>query len=136
MAKTQAVQQTEVGDGLALGVLAVGVDSVPRDKMAIELAFRRAWRKWPHASTYPAIKAGPSFDDIYIQILLRSERRRWGCTVWRNEGNRLYPELVGESWTFEDGMELHVRASGVPEAGWRQLAELFLDSLHGSGDAR
>lgn len=128
--KTKAVQQTEVGDGLALGVLAAGFDSLRNDKTAIELAFRHVWRRWPHTSSYPLVKAGPATDDIYVQIMLRSASRVHKLAAWRIEGYLICPELVHESWTLDDTLEELADASGVSEAGWRQLGTDFLKRIN------
>lgn len=126
--KTKTVQQVEIGDGLALGLLACGIDAIPGAKMAVELAFRRAWRRWSCASSYPQLQVGPSFDDIYVQIIRRhGRRRRITYADWANEPPYLVPSVAMESWTLEDALDALSETSGVPAVAWIELSTHFAD---------
>ncbi len=45
MTKSKVTEQVEVGDGLALGVLASGIVAVTLNKSSIDFAFLYAWRQ-------------------------------------------------------------------------------------------
>lgn len=49
---TKAMQETTVGEGLALGCLSLGIIAVTSNKMDVEFAFGRAWRNWPQADRF------------------------------------------------------------------------------------
>lgn len=53
MKQTQDQQVKKVVTGMALGVLAQGVEAVTSSKMALEFAFNHAWRSWPQAYQFP-----------------------------------------------------------------------------------
>lgn len=79
---SKAQQQTTVGEGLAVGCLALGVVGVTTEKMAVEFAFRKAWRSWAYAVRFPVINAGPSRDDIVHVIGDSAERRSPYAAAW------------------------------------------------------
>jgi hypothetical protein len=54
---TRARQETIVGEGFALGCVAVGRDSFNGQKMSIEFAFAHAWTRWPYSARFPAVRA-------------------------------------------------------------------------------
>ncbi|WGJ88190.1 hypothetical protein [Gordonia sp. SMJS1] len=56
MKQTKDQQVKTVVIGLALGVLAQGVDAVTGSKMSLEFAFNHAWRRWTEADRFPSIK--------------------------------------------------------------------------------
>lgn len=89
--------------------------------------------RWSHTHLYPQIKAGPAFDDIYVQIMQRSDGRRWGMTRWRMGRGEMIPEMAQDSTVGEMLESLSTR-SGVPEEAWRHLGRLFLDALNPPGD--
>ena len=130
--KTKTNQQVEVGDGLALGILTSGIQAITSNKVAVEFAFRHAWRRWTFAAEYPQVKAGPKFDDIYVQIIGRSENRRFCYALWRTEGKYLFPHPTMKSWTVLESADALAESSGVPETAWLELATLFLSQLKDS----
>lgn len=124
---SKARQHIAVGEGLALGCLAVGVTEVMGEKMDIEFAFRHAWRRWPHARAFPAVHAGPQRDDL-LHILDRSEGRRSAhLTGWSSSWP--FVPYLAEHWSIEDTAEILAGSSGVPLAGWVDLARTFVDRL-------
>ena len=128
--KSKAIQQTEIGSGLGLGIMAEGVYGVTATKMSVEFAFRKAWRAWPHTRLYPQIEAGPHHDAIYHGIIGRSDRRRMvHFAVWDQEGAFLVPRLVMDGWDLEESLDQHAQNSGIPMDGWLQLARVFLADL-------
>ena len=53
---SKATQETSVGEGLALGCIALGVSSVMGSKMDVESGFRHAWSNWSYRSLFPTIR--------------------------------------------------------------------------------
>lgn len=128
-AKTKAVQQAEVAAGLALGVLEEGVAAITSGKMSVEFAFRPAWRRWQDTRSYPQVRADVMRDDIYYQVIGRSERRRFSYAAWRTDGPHLVPYVSMDAWTVGESLDALAESSGVARTSWQQLARLFLAGL-------
>lgn len=124
---SKASQHTALGEGLALGCLAAGIAEVEGGKVDIELAFRHAWRRWPHARAFPAVHAGPQRDDL-LHILDRSEGRRSAHLTGWSSSWPFVPYLAKHS-SLEDAAEHVAGSSGVPLSGWIDLARTFVDRL-------
>ncbi len=130
-ALSKAQQGTTVGEGLALGCVALGVDLVEGSKVDLEFAFRRAWRGWPYRFNFPAVRADVGRDDL-LSLLDKSEGRRSAhLTGWSSQWP-FQPYKLG-NWTVEDVADL--LPGGVPLAGWKHLASTFLAELVGSSPA-
>jgi hypothetical protein len=71
-AMTKAAQESVLGEGLALGLVALGVDSVNGSTMSVEFAFQRAWRDWTHCVIFPAVHAHLKRNDL-LRIIGTSE---------------------------------------------------------------
>jgi hypothetical protein len=124
---TKARQETIVGEGFALGCVIVGRESFNGQKMSIEFAFEHAWRDWPFAARFPAVRADAQRNSL-IGIIDRSPRRRSSCLAgWASEWP--FTPYIEESWSPAEVADLLAHECGVPEKGWRELAQLFLDHL-------
>jgi hypothetical protein len=134
--KTPTRQFTEIGEGLAAGVLASGTGEIIAQKLTVQLAFQSAWRDWIYASRFPHVRADLDRNHIYGQIIGRSERRRGSRqAAWIKEGLRLTPHVDPE-WTPSEVLDTLADVTGVPADGWTELASLFLAGLElGSGGA-
>lgn len=134
MTLSKATQETAVGEGLALGCVALEVDAIEGSKMDLEFAFRRAWRSWPYHSTFPVVRADVARDDL-LRILGKSEGRRSAhLSGWASQWP--FVPYVAEAWTVEDAAEILHGSTGVPFAGWVELAQAFIDDLHSDQGAR
>ncbi|MBF0686965.1 MAG: hypothetical protein IR158_04255 [Cellulomonas sp.] len=126
---TRVNQLTNLGQGLAVGCLALGVTAITRTKMTIEFAFGHAWRPWLYSRRFPQVRADRR-NDIYFEIIGRSERRQ-GATIaaWDLHGEvGVEPYLKG-AWTLDDAQDLMPTYTGVPWSGWLDLAERFVGDL-------
>lgn len=125
---SKAMQETAVGEGLALGCVALGVDAIGGSKIDLEFAFRHAWRAWPYRSTFPVVHADADRDDL-LRILNKSEGRRSAhLSGWASQWP--FVPYVAETWTVEDVAEILQSSTGVPFAGWIELARTFVDDLN------
>lgn len=121
---TKAAQQTYVGEGLAIGCLALGVVAIVSDKMDVEFSFRHAWRNWSHASRFPQVRASAERDDI-MRILDSSLGRRGAhLAQWVVTGPEFEPSLR-QDWEFDEFREHLAEFSGVGLDGWVDLARTF-----------
>jgi len=124
---TKASDQTVLGQGLALGTIMLGVDSVMAQKQRLELDFRRAWRAWPHRDKFSQIKAGPESDDL-LHILNASGRSpRSKFAFWASEWPFI-PVLEFEHWSYKDVAESI--DDTIPAEAWRELAVSWLSQFH------
>lgn len=134
MALSRARQETAVGQGLAVGCLALGVVAVTANKLTLELAFERAWRDWPSAGLFPVVRASLERNDL-PRILRDSAGRRGGGIAWWECGREWVP-VLGKG--FDDAREAGdalETGTDVPLGDWRLLARDFTAAL-GQGHVR
>lgn len=122
---SKAHQQTILGEGLALGAVLSGLDSLTGNPTTLKLDFRAAWRAWPHASRLPVIKAGPSQDDV-LHILGKSSRRStMHVAEWH--GSWPFVPVILQDWSSDELAEsIH---EDIPAESWRDLVRTWL-TLH------
>jgi hypothetical protein len=63
-----------VGEGLAVGLLALGLDAITINEWLVCRAFDHVWRRWAPSARFPAVRTGPGSD--IVQILRGSARRK------------------------------------------------------------
>lgn len=124
---TKAQQETAVGEGLAVGCLALGITAVTSNKMAVEFAFIRAWREWAWALLFPVVHASHGRNDL-LRILCASPRRRGAFVAeWSSEGT--WVPLLRGGLNVDEAGDLLQGSTGVPPIGWTDLAQAFVDDL-------
>ncbi|WP_427130253.1 hypothetical protein [Pseudarthrobacter sp. S9] len=126
---SKAQQQTAIGEGLAIGCLALGAESVTSAKVEIEFAFRKAWRNWPHAGKFPAVHADVYRDDI-TRILHDSKGRTDASAAAWEFGGSEYVPFIRQDWPFEELADSAGEDFGVNLDGWKELAKAFMDDLN------
>ncbi|WP_219419991.1 hypothetical protein [Pseudonocardia nigra] len=125
---SKAQQQKIVGEGLAVGVLALGVEALTSNKASVEFAFRRAWRDWSGRAQFPQVRAEASRCDI-VGILHRSANRRGPVIAhWTSDGPEYVPALCFD-WPVEEAGDAVTEELGVSYAQWVHLAEAFVAGL-------
>ncbi len=124
MTQTKDQQVKAVVIGMALGVLAQGVDAVTSDKMSLEFAFNRAWRNWAQARHFPSIK-GHDPGNLFWIGLDKSERRSGACAAWER-GRWCAPYITYDDWTVEEALDLHADAN-VTALDWIELGRLVVE---------
>lgn len=107
-------------EGVALGVLMCGRDSIPRDKGNVELAFRRAWRRWPHQSRFPFVSS-PRRQDEFLQMTHADYRKHTFGLYWddyavasRNEYDEVDFDFIASLVDEE-----------IPATAWQELMQSF-----------
>jgi hypothetical protein len=119
-------QVREVVEGMALGLVALGVTRVTSSKIRLEFAFSHAWRRWSHANEYPSIGRAPKPDNVFWIGVTKSERRNGATVVWWNRGTEYEVGIRFEGWTPEDAVDL---VGGRPLAQWVDLSTPFRERL-------
>lgn len=128
MELTKEQQTKVVVEGMALGVLAQGVEEVTADTSIFNRAFDHAWRKWDCADQYPSIgRHVPLPGDLIGNAVARSSRwhnsyATWECAQW----NR--PSLSDDYFSVEEMLDDFVRMYKATTAqDWLELGRLFLE---------
>ncbi|MEJ2862825.1 hypothetical protein [Actinomycetospora flava] len=122
---TRVRQQTEIGEGLAVGCLVAGVHAISTTA-ALDAALVRALKPWPWAARYPTVRRTPRLDDI----LLRSPGRRGSRTArWSASGGQFVPQLCDDEWDLPVACGQLEETTAVPARRWCDLAESFLRGL-------
>ena len=119
-AASRSRQHKTVGEGLAVGLLALGVDAVTINERLVQTAFDRAWEKWTRGSRFPAVRTGPGGNDI-VAILRGSARRRGPHIAdWSCDGE--YVPKLRVDRTVDAAARAVGKQSGVTYEQWLELA--------------
>jgi hypothetical protein len=124
-AMTRTRQLTTAGEGLAVGLLSVDAPAIPTDTAAA--AFRYGWSRWAHASAFPQVRADMFRNDILLQLVGRSERRRGLVVAAWTQDAELHPYLCDDTMSCEEAADFLRGECGFDLAGWQQLATLMLE---------
>jgi hypothetical protein len=116
-------QVKDVVIGMALGVIAQGVEAVTSNKMTMEFAFNHAWQMWSRAGLFPSIKGYDPGNLFWIGVG-KSEGRRGACAAW-DSGIWSTPYLTIADWTVDDALEVHANTD-VSADDWIELGRLFV----------
>lgn len=120
---SRATELTDVGQGLATAMLAIGVEAVTSSKMDLEFAFIHAWRDWPHARKFPTIRADHTRNDI-LGMLNGSARRKGSYLGFWEVGQWAYP-MLRDGMDLADAADLMPKYTGVAWEDWLHFARLF-----------
>lgn len=132
MALTPARQRNAVSEGMALGLLMCGYDSLPFDKVSIDLAFDGAWRSWTYRSRFPQVNTDltKGLDGVWAMTRADADKRVVAL-YWELDGGTFRISARQSNWTPDNPDDLDFAAEmidgGVPLAGWEALAREFLD---------
>ena len=126
-APTRDQQVKQVCEGLALGVLALGIGSVAASKLDVEFALSHCMRNWSFAERFPSVSGHHGSSHLWIG-LRRSERRRQPLAAW-SDGQWLTPYVTRQGWSVRDCTEVLAERAGIPHPGWVELGILFVEHL-------
>lgn len=119
--KDQQVKHVVVG--VALGVLAQGVDGITSAKVEFELGFAQAWREWPRASRFPSIGRGNAGNLFWLGVQ-RSSGRQVVCAAWSVQ-RWAEPHILYEDWSADECLDLHADEC-ASAADWKELGRLYV----------
>lgn len=115
---------------MALGLLMCDRESVAYDKPRVDLAFMGAWRSWGYRDRFPQVNTDLSKGSDGLRVMTRADQRKraWNLYWETSEGDLAI--CARATWDGED-IDPTVVADqidgDVPPAGWRALAEGFLE---------
>ncbi|WP_040693796.1 hypothetical protein [Nocardia vinacea] len=128
---TPARQRNAVSEGMALGLLLCGRNTVAYDKIGVDLAFEGAWRVWTYRDRFPRVSTdlAKGLDGIWVMTHADEQKQVW-VLFWEND-RELTICARQSDWDYEDSADLEyaVRmiSGDVPAEGWKVLAQEFLD---------
>ncbi|WP_186313493.1 hypothetical protein [Paenarthrobacter nicotinovorans] len=127
MAKRQ--QTRRIAEGLALGVLAYGVERVPNERTALEAALNDAWKSWRRAADFVNVRGPEAAQDIWAGME-ESGKRHGIIAAWENHS---VPHLLP---TYEDvpipECLNRIADDKASADDWIYLGYLFLKALYES----
>jgi hypothetical protein len=122
---TRARQETEIGEGLAVGCLVAGVHAIST-AATLDVALVGALESWPWAARYPAVRRNPHLDDV----LRRSAGRRSSRIArWSPSGGQFVPQLCDDEWDLAAACVTLEETTAVPARRWCELSEAFVRGL-------
>jgi hypothetical protein len=129
MAITAARQRNAVSEGMTLGLPMCGRNSLPFDKVSIELSFEGAWRFWQYRRTFPQVDTDVRQGLDGVWAMTRADERKQPFNLfWHTDAPEV--TICGRGvWSDEDVDADQASAwidGGVPAEGWRDLATDFL----------
>ncbi|WP_369746077.1 hypothetical protein [Paenarthrobacter sp. AMU7] len=121
-------QQTRrIAEGLALGVLAYGVERLPSERLALETALNSAWESWPRAGDFGNVYGPEAGRDIWAGME-KSGSRRGVIAAWEDHS---VPHLLPafEEMPIADCLN-RVADDKASADDWIYFGYLFLKALH------
>lgn len=126
-------QRNAVSEGMALGLVMCGVESVPNERWRVDLSFSGAWAAWVYRDRFPQvntdIKQGLNGS---IAMTTATETKRTLALFWE-VGRELNVYSREDSWEIDDqeavDFALSVIDGDVPLEGWVSLARDFLERM-------
>ncbi|MCD2186573.1 hypothetical protein [Actinomycetospora soli] len=121
---TRARQQTEMGEGLAVGCLVEGVTGL--DPATADQALRAALETWPWATRYPSLRRNPAVRDT-----MRTSPGRRGLKIarWVFSRGLAVPQLRDDDWDLPGACIRLEEGTDVPARRWLDLTRAFLDRV-------
>jgi hypothetical protein len=131
MALTPTRQRNAVSEGIALGLLMCGHDSLPYDKFRLDLAFEGAWRSWTYRTRFRQVDTDLANGTDGVRAMTRADRDKHVMVLyWEQDGGTLRITARQPDWTKDDPDDLDFAVKeidgDVPLTGWEKLARDFL----------
>lgn len=130
---SESDQQVVVGQGLALGCLALGTATVRGTRQQVQGALMAAWKSWSGAGAFPGVRADFKHNDALA--LLQVKPGTGGAVA----GWRVHPgatAVLATGWALEAAGEHLAEHSGVDVDAWVALAWVFTQALATTDAAR
>lgn len=121
-------------EGIALGLVLLDRDSLPFNKLAVDLAFEGAWSSWSYKSQFPQVSTDlRNGSDACLVMTHADESRHVSALFWVREGGLLTIRARQHDWNPNDPEDLDFAVSvidgDVPSDGWTGLAQGLLERL-------
>ena len=119
---------------MAFGLVLSGHTSIPFNKLAVDLAFERAFRSWRYADRFPQVSTDlrNGSDGVWVMTHATERNHVW-VLFWDTPGRELQIFARQDDWDPEDEEDVEYALSmidgDVPREGWTALAQDFLNAL-------
>lgn len=130
MKLTPTQQRNAVSEGMALGLVALGVDRVPYEKWKVDLAFEGAWRGWKYRTRFGQVNSDIRNGSDGALVMTRvTEGKHTVSFFWAREKELT---VYWRQHDFDPGSadDLAFATSmidgEVPLEGWMTLAQAFI----------
>ncbi|MFC5061166.1 hypothetical protein [Actinomycetospora atypica] len=122
---TTTRQRGEMGEGLAVGCLVVGVTALA-PTAPLDPALEHALDGWPWAARYPVVRRTPQLVDTFARS---PGRRGLRIAQWVRSRGLVVPQLRDDEWDLTAACARLEEGTGVPARRWIDLTRAFLDGL-------
>jgi hypothetical protein len=127
---TPTRQRNAVSEGIALGLVMAGRDVLPYDKVRVDLSFSGAWRGWDFRDRFAQVSTDLRNGSDGVHVMTRADEGKhvWHL-YWERSGGelRVLPRAQWEGDAVDPDAVAEALDGQVPAAGWRALAENFLE---------
>ncbi len=133
MKMTAARQRNAVSEGMALGLVAEGYNRLDFDEARVDGAFESAWQTWAYRSRFRQVETDMGQRMGAVPMMTHAYRaKQTPCFYWTRHGElRIFCRR--DDFDPSSVVQLEAAASmiggEVPLAGWKALAQSYLDSL-------
>jgi len=133
MTLTESRQRNAVSEGMALGLVLCGHESISESKASIDLSVVGAWRAWPYSAHFPRVDSQVQrfLDGTRVMTHAEESHQTW-VFYW----SRSWPPTIcrrDPSWNAADPSDVEHAVNmidgDVPADGWMRLAEDFWNRL-------
>lgn len=133
MALTATQQRNAVSEGIALGMMLLGQDRVPFDKVRVDLAVVGAWRAWPLSSRFPQVSTDLKKGLDGINALTRAGEGQHSWVFWWDRSGGTLTIRTRNDWDPSDQDDVAYAASviddQIPVEQWRKLAAAIIERI-------
>lgn len=131
MAPTPTQQRNAVSEGMALGLLLCGHDTLRYEKTKLDLSFEGAWRNWACMHLFSQVTTDLTKGLDAVHVFTRADAtKKTFALYWDLGGRELRIRARQSDWNVDDAEDLDFAVRVIHDAvtaeGWTQLAEEFL----------
>lgn len=125
-------QRSAVSEGMALGLITCGRDSLRWAKVGVDLSYQSAWRVWQYRGRFRQVDTDLRHGLDGIWVMTRVDRRKQSLSLyWDIDGREI---LIRPRPVWSDGrVDVQQAAEwihgDVPPEGWCRLATNFLEGF-------
>ena len=129
MAITSSRQRNAVSEGMALGLIMCGRDTLPWDKIAIDLSFEGAWQSWQYKHGFSQVDTDIRHGSDGVWVMTHADERKQTFNFYWDTSGREIAINARNVWADQE-VDVDQAAQwidgDVPAGDWHELATDFL----------